>query len=194
MSQASATASSAPNKIHFWFEFASTYSYLSAARIAKVGKAANVEIVWEPFLLGPIFKQQGWADSPFNLYEQKGRYMWRDMERLCDGYGLPFRRPDKFPMNSLLATRVAMLGRGEEWLPGFARALYHANFADGQDIADPATLDRILAALPALCRPHCARGLGRKQAAATRTDGARRTTQARWRADVQRRSRTLLGQ
>ncbi|MFB0978458.1 MAG: 2-hydroxychromene-2-carboxylate isomerase [Myxococcota bacterium] len=147
MSQASATASSAPNKIHFWFEFASTYSYLSAARVAKVGKAANVEIVWEPFLLGPIFQQQGWTDSPFNLYEQKGRYMWRDMERLCDGYGLPFRRPDKFPMNSLLATRVAMLGRGEEWLPDFARALYHANFADGQDIADPATLERILAAL-----------------------------------------------
>lgn len=137
----------APNKLHFWFEFASTYSYLSAARIAKVGEAANVEVVWEPFLLGPIFKEHGWTDSPFNIYPSKGAYMWRDMERLCDGYGLPFNKPEKFPMNSLRATRVAMLGRGEAWLPEFVRAVYHANFADGRDISDPELIADILAAL-----------------------------------------------
>jgi 2-hydroxychromene-2-carboxylate isomerase len=69
---------------HFWFEFASTYSNLSAARIAKIGAAANVEVVWEPILLGAIFKQQRWNDSPFNIYPQKGQYMWQDMERLWE--------------------------------------------------------------------------------------------------------------
>ena len=30
--------------------------------------------------------------------------MWRDLERLCAGIsGLPFRRPEPFPQNSLLA-------------------------------------------------------------------------------------------
>lgn len=140
-------ASPPQKKLHFWFEFASTYSYLSAARIAKISEAANVDIVWEPFLLGPIFKQQGWSDSPFNIYPQKGRYMWRDMERLCEGYGLPFSQPDKFPMNSLLATRVAMLGHGESWLPEFARAVYHANFVDGRDISDSKLIADILSAL-----------------------------------------------
>ena len=43
---------------------------------------------WRPFLLGPAFASQGWNDSPFNVYPVKGRYMWRDMERLCARYGL----------------------------------------------------------------------------------------------------------
>ena len=97
--------------------------------------------------MGALFKQQGWNDSPFNLFAQKGRYMWRDMERLCENYGLPFCRPEKFPADSLLATRVAMLGRGLSWLPDYARAVYHANFAAGRDIADPELIADILSAL-----------------------------------------------
>jgi 2-hydroxychromene-2-carboxylate isomerase len=134
-------------KIQFWFEFASTYSYPAAARIGAVGQAAGVEIEWEPFLLGPIFRDLGWKDSPFNLQPEKGRYMWRDLERLCEGYSLPFQRPSQFPRNSLLAARVACLGRGKSWLPDFARAIYHANFADDCDIADPQRVGDILASL-----------------------------------------------
>ena len=89
--------------LDFWFDFASTYSYLSAARIRPLAAEAKVRVRFRPFLLGPIFKAQGWGTSPFNLYEAKGRYMWRDMERLAAGLGLPFRRPDPFPQNSLLA-------------------------------------------------------------------------------------------
>ncbi|MFT5444385.1 MAG: 2-hydroxychromene-2-carboxylate isomerase [Myxococcota bacterium] len=143
----SAGTQAKPNTLHFWFEFASTYSYLSAARISKIGEAAGVGIVWEPFLLGPIFKQQGWQDSPFNLYPRKGDYMWRDMERLCEGYSLPFQRPEKFPMNSLLATRVAVQGLGKAWLPEFVQAIYHANFVDGRDIGDPELVGDILSAV-----------------------------------------------
>lgn len=136
-----------PTTVHFWFEFASTYSYLAASRIEKIARVGGIRIVWEPFLLGPIFKHQGWRDSPFNLYPEKGRYMWRDMERLCEGYGLPFKKPEKFPANSLLATRVALLGQGKVWLSEFARAVYHANFVDGRDISDPELIADILAAV-----------------------------------------------
>ena len=71
-------------RLEFWFDFGSTYSYISAARIDDVAERTGVVVSWEPFLLGPIFKEQGWNDSPFNLYPAKGRYMWRDLERLCD--------------------------------------------------------------------------------------------------------------
>ncbi len=76
---------------------------------------AGVAVRFRPFLLGPIFKAQGWATSPFNLYPAKGRHMWRDLERLCADLGLPFRRPDPFPQNSLLAARVALVGLAEDW-------------------------------------------------------------------------------
>src|ERR1700730_8904857 len=56
----------------FWYEFASTYSWLAAERIEAVAVQAGVEVAWRPFLLGPIFAAQGWTSSPFNLFPAKG--------------------------------------------------------------------------------------------------------------------------
>ena len=69
--------------LYFWFDFASTYSYPAAMRIEKLAAGRGVSVVWRPFLLGPIFAARGWKDSPFSLQPEKGRYMWRDLERLC---------------------------------------------------------------------------------------------------------------
>jgi 2-hydroxychromene-2-carboxylate isomerase len=133
--------------LDFWFEFASTYSYPAAARIEDVARAAGVRVTWRPFLLGPIFARQGWNDSPFNIYPEKGRYMWRDLERICARLALPFRHPSQFPRGGLLAARVACANAAEPWLPGFVRAVYDANFARDRDIAKPESLAEILSGL-----------------------------------------------
>ena len=129
--------------IQFWFEFASTYSYPAAMRIAAAARGVRIE--WKAFLLGPIFQSQGWNDSPFNLYPTKGAYMWRDLSRLCEELRLPLVRPSQFPRNGLLAARVACASANEPWLPGFVRAVYDANFARDQDISSPAVIARCLA-------------------------------------------------
>src|SRR5262245_23449779 len=123
-----------PMALECWFEFASTYSYLAIPRVEAVAKAAGVTVAWRPFLLGPIFAAQGWNDSPFNIYEAKGRYMWRDLERRAARYGLPFRRPSRFPRNGLHAARVALVADGEGWCNAFAPAVYRANFAEDREI------------------------------------------------------------
>jgi 2-hydroxychromene-2-carboxylate isomerase len=133
--------------LDFWFEFASTYSYPAAMRIGALAKAAGVSLRWQPFLLGPIFKAQGWDNSPFNLYEAKGRYMWRDLERICAGLDLPFKKPNQFPQSGLVAARVALVGLEESWGEDFIRAIYRAQFADGLLIADPAIVRDTLVAL-----------------------------------------------
>jgi 2-hydroxychromene-2-carboxylate isomerase len=139
--------------LDFWFDFASTYSYLAASRIRALATLANVKVRFRPLLLGPIFKAQGWDSSPFNLYEAKGRHMWRDMERTAADLALPFRRPDPFPQNSLLAARVAVFGLAPEnnqrWGEDFCLAVFRAQFADGQRIDDGATLAAILSRLGA---------------------------------------------
>jgi len=120
--------------IEFWFEFASTYSHLAAQRIEAAARRAGVPVVWRPFLLGPIFKQQGWNDSPFNIYLAKGAYMWKDMERQCAKHGVPFRKPSQFPRPSLLATRIALTLESSPALVGeFVRRVYLANFRDDAD-------------------------------------------------------------
>ncbi len=130
--------------IDFWLEFASTYSYPAAERIGALARAAGVIVRWRPFLLGPIFQSQGWNTSPFNVYPGKGRYMWRDVERICAGLGLPLKRLEKFPQNSLLAARVALVGFDVGWGEEFSRAVYRAEFGEGRDIGDESVVAGIL--------------------------------------------------
>jgi 2-hydroxychromene-2-carboxylate isomerase len=134
------------SQVDFWYEFASTYSYPAAMRIETAAARRGVSVVWRPFLLGPLFAEQGWRDSPFNLYPIKGRYMWRDMERTCQALGLPLRRPEPFPQNSLLAARVATALAPSRRGP-FSRAVYAAEFGDGKPISDRALLLGLLADL-----------------------------------------------
>lgn len=128
----------------FWYDFASTYSWLAAERIETLATQSGVAVGWRPFLLGPIFAAQGWTSSPFNLFVAKGRNMWRDMERQCARMGLPaIVQPDPFPQNSLLPARVAIA------LPAnarahFSRAVFRAQFIHGHPIADREVLATIL--------------------------------------------------
>lgn len=129
--------------VHFWFDFASTYSYPAAMRIEPLAKARGVSVEWRPLLLGPIFAAQGWKDSPFNLYPAKGRYMMRDLARVCAELDLPFVLPKPFPQNSLLAARVATALEGAP-RAAFTRAVYALEFGEGRDISDPLTLAEAL--------------------------------------------------
>ena len=134
-------------QLEFWYEFASTYSYLSVMRIERVATDAGVSLEYCPFLLGPIFGKQGWNTSPFNLYPARGRYMWRDVTRRASRHGLVFLKPSTFPRNGLLAARVALVGLGEGWSPAFTRAVFSAEFTEDRDIAEWAVLREILESL-----------------------------------------------
>jgi 2-hydroxychromene-2-carboxylate isomerase len=133
--------------LDFWFDFASTYSYLAAVRIGPLARQAGLRVRFRPFLLGPIFKAQGWTTSPFNLYPTKGRHMWRDLERQCAELALPFRRPDPFPQNSLLAARVALVGLDQAWGEDFCLAVFRSEFGEGRSIESPAAIGDVLAGL-----------------------------------------------
>lgn len=133
--------------VDFWFEFASTYSYPAAMRAGPLAQIAGVCLRWRPFMLGPIFRAQGWTTSPFNLYPAKGRNMWRDLGRVCGELGLPFRRPHPFPQNTLLAARVALVGLAQPWGEDYCRAIYSAEFGEGRNLEDTATVAGILEGL-----------------------------------------------
>jgi 2-hydroxychromene-2-carboxylate isomerase len=145
---AGAHKSLAMAEIEFWYEFGSTYSYPAAMRIEQLADAAGVALRWRPFLLGPILKEQGLNDSPFNIFAAKGRYMWRDLARICEAGGLALKLPPvRFPQNGLKAARLALIGETAGWTPAFTRAMFAANFAEQKDISDDATLRGTLSAL-----------------------------------------------
>lgn len=133
-----------PPTLDFWFDFASTYSYLSAKRIGPMAAAAGVAVRWRPFLLGPIFQAQGWNTSPFHVYPAKGRYMVRDIQRIAADRSFTFKLPEPWPANSVKAARLALaadeLGIG----PDVALAIFEAEFERGEDINNDAVLQQLL--------------------------------------------------
>jgi 2-hydroxychromene-2-carboxylate isomerase len=134
-------------QIEFWYDFASTYSYLTAMRIEPLAAAAGVGVAYRPFLLGPIFKAQGLTTSPFAANPVKGRYMARDIGRIAAARGLVFHIPDPFPAHSLAAARIALIAEAEGWIAPFTRAVFAAEFAGREDIAAIEVLNRIVTGL-----------------------------------------------
>ena len=139
--------------LEFWFEFASTYSYPAAHAVEDAARKRGVAVKWRSFLLGPIFAAQGWNDSPFNIYPAKGKYMWRDMARICAAQGLALKRPSQFPRGSMLAARIACRFADEPWVGEFVRRVYSANFADDLDIASPFVIGKVLSDMGQVASP-----------------------------------------
>ena len=132
-----------PEPIEFWFDFGSNYSYLSVMRVVEQG----IDVSWQPFLLGPIFQSFGWSNSPFVLQKEKGEYTWRDMERQCRKYDIPWRKPTQFPRLGVLPSRIMLVGMDQPWTSEFARRVMVRNFHLDQEIQSSEAMTTILTEL-----------------------------------------------
>ncbi len=133
-----------PAEIDFFFDFSSTYSYVSLPGVLQIADKYDVTINWKPFLLGVIFKTHNHA--PPAAGSIKLQYMKRDLERRAEASGLPpFGFPSPFPFNAITAMRIfwhlneADRDKAVDW----ARAVFHASFANGLDSSAPETLKNI---------------------------------------------------
>jgi 2-hydroxychromene-2-carboxylate isomerase len=104
--------------------------------------------VWQPILLGGLFKRFGrdsWANG-------RGRAEGiAEVERRAKAYGLqPLRWPDPFPGNTLYAMRAATFAKRSGRTVAFALAAFRQAFAAGRDLSDP---DNVLIAAAA-CELH----------------------------------------
>ena len=130
-------------KIEFWLEYASTYSYLSVARIGRLADDAGLQIEWQPFWLYPVREELG-LPPPFPDGSPRERYMWRDLERRAKRLGLPYRRPEVYPFNSVPIARIAFVGAREGWCREFTEAVFRLHWTQGLLMTGP---ENVMAAL-----------------------------------------------
>jgi 2-hydroxychromene-2-carboxylate isomerase len=117
-------------EIDFWVSIGSTYSYLSVMRLADVAKKTGLTFRWRPFSVRSIMLEQN--NIPFRGKPVKMAYMWRDVRRRAEMYGLSPRLPAVYPLPEFdLANRIAVLGAQEGWCPDYIRAFYHRWFDEG---------------------------------------------------------------
>lgn len=116
--------------IEFWFSIGSTYSYLSVARLADVAAANSVEFRWRPFNVRSIMIEMD--NVPFAKKPVKAAYMWRDIARRSEMYGLSPQLPAPYPLAELeRANRVAIIGAKDGWCSEYAAASYRGWFEEG---------------------------------------------------------------
>jgi len=131
-------------RMSFWFEYASTYSYLTVSRIGELAEARGVQVDWRPFLLAPILKDRGMTQGPFLGHPPKLKYMWRDLERRAAFHGLPYRRPSVYPPNTLLTARVGTMAATQGWCEAFTREVFRLHWTEDVAIGTDENLRRAL--------------------------------------------------
>jgi 2-hydroxychromene-2-carboxylate isomerase len=127
-------------EVSFFFDFSSPFAYLAATQIEAVAARHGARVRFRPFLLGGLFKQLGTPDVPlFAMPTPKRAHVARDLQRWADLYGVPYRFPTRFPMNTVKALRL-VLQLPDEAKPKLVHALFRAFWADDRDLADDAEL------------------------------------------------------
>ena len=129
----------------FYFDLGSPYAYLAAERVNHV---LPVVPVWQPVLLGAMFKARGYPS--WSLTDERDAGM-AEVERRAKDYGLPdIRWPDPWPGNTLTAMRAATFAQQTGRTVAFALAAFRQAFAGGRDLTE---VDNVLLAAAA-CELH----------------------------------------
>ncbi len=130
--------------IEFWFSVGSTYSFLSIMRLADVETETGISFDWRPFSVRAIMTEMD--NIPFANKPIKARYMWRDIGRRAEKYGIEAVLPAPYPLQQFdLANRVAIVGRQEGWCRDYVIATYRRWFQHGQPAGSEPNLTESLA-------------------------------------------------
>ena len=126
-----------------YFDVGSPFVYLAAERIEQ---ALGVDPVWQPVLVGGLFKLAGRSSWARGDAERRAAGI-RDIEERAARYGLPpLRWPDPWPGDYLTAMRAATWAQREGAARAFARAATRRAFVAGRDLSER---DEVLAAVEA---------------------------------------------
>ncbi len=134
-----------PEQPIFYYDFGSPYAYLAAERVNQV---LGVVPIWQPILLGGIWRHTGGAS--WSLTDRRDEGM-AEVERRAEKRGLqPVRWPDPWPTTTITAMRVATFAQQGGRAVAFSLAAFRQAFAGGKDLS---VTDNVLIAAAA-CELH----------------------------------------
>ena len=120
--------------VDFWFSIGSTYTYLTVMRIEDVARRTGVNFRWRPFDVRAVMLAMD--NIPFSTKPIKAHYMWRDLERRAQMYGIPWSSIPPYPLKHLtFANRIALIGTKEGWCADYVRAAYRRWFGKRCDVS-----------------------------------------------------------
>jgi len=134
-------------RIDYHFTVVSPWAYLGLPTLRAVAARHGAEIAWRPVPLQEVFAESGGLPLARRPPARRA-YRLVELRRWREARGLPLNlQPRFFPADPSFADRcvIALARTGRD--PGdFAMAAHAAVWAEDRDVADPAEVERILAA------------------------------------------------
>ncbi|WP_369986854.1 2-hydroxychromene-2-carboxylate isomerase [Pseudomonas xanthosomatis] len=131
--------------LDFYFDLGSPASYLAWTQLPALCARYQAQLLYRPMLLGGVFQATGNA-SPA-MVPAKGRYMFIDLARYAERYGVPFGLPPGFPVNTLNLMR-GLIGtqlHAPERFEALLKVLFEGLWVQQRNLSDPDVLGRTLA-------------------------------------------------
>jgi 2-hydroxychromene-2-carboxylate isomerase len=128
--------------LEFLFDFGSPASYLAYRRLPALAARTGARIVYEPMLLGAVFKATGNA-SPAAI-PAKGRWTGADFRRWAKRHNTEFNFNPHFPINTLHLMRGATGLIEDTRFMTYCDMVFDAMWRDPKNLGDPAELARVV--------------------------------------------------
>lgn len=131
--------------LEFYFDLGSPTAYLAYRRLRQLSDEYPLTLVYEPMLLGGVFKAAGSA-SPITV-PAKGRYMLeQDLPRFARRYGVALNMNPHFPLNTLALMRGVFAARALGCEAAYTDALFSNIWVECGNPGDPLELRQRLEA------------------------------------------------
>ena len=129
-------------KLEYFFDYVSPFSYLADSQVPALVARTGAELVYRPFFLGGVMQASG--NSPPATVPAKGKYMFVDIARWCQRYGVEIKFNPHFPVMTVKPMRAALVALEQGVFPDFHAAMFRAMWQEEQNVGDAEVLGNVL--------------------------------------------------
>ena len=124
--------------IEFFFDPVSPYAWLATTQLERIINRTRREVIVKPILFAGLLNAHGHV-GPAEI-PAKRDYIFRDVMRRANDYGLEVKGPPNHPFNPLLALRICIAIEDSSQRFKFSCVLIDAVWSKGVDITDKVTV------------------------------------------------------
>ena len=129
-------------QVEFFYDYGSPAAYLAWARLPGICERHGASLIRKPILLGGLFKATG-NQTPVNV-KPKGEWMFDDLARHAEFFGVPFKKNPFFIINTLPIMRGAMWAQRSGQLDRYDEVMFEAIWANEKDMNSPEVIASVL--------------------------------------------------
>lgn len=127
-----------------YYDFGSPTAYLAWTQLPDICDRNGATLNYRPILLGGVFK--GTDNQSPVMIKAKGKWLFEDIARHAERYGVAYAENPHFIVNTMAAMRGAIWAQSIGRLGDYNAAMFRAMWVDQKDISQPDVLTDVVTA------------------------------------------------